>query len=190
MTRLSSGYVAMEARSIVRAGLGLRFPDLVLPGFDGDGQQDPVHPLHQMVWLERLRLQRLFPELTPPPSSTSVTSRSCVVVHCVRCGQNVSEQERDFTPHYDSLAEARSALEEAGWTWPEHDQAVCPNCQVRLACAEQGHLWCLCGGRIVQHGTPCTWQVRWCDRFVGDGAGSCLNGRDERPAAASAGARS
>jgi hypothetical protein len=60
--------VALEARAIVRAGIGLAFPDLVLPGFPGDDQRDPVHPLHTAEYFERLRLMRERPELRPPPA--------------------------------------------------------------------------------------------------------------------------
>jgi hypothetical protein len=57
--------VGLEARAIVRAGIGLAFPDLVLPGFPGDDQRDPAHPLHQLEYFERARLMQEHPELRP-----------------------------------------------------------------------------------------------------------------------------
>lgn len=39
-------FIGLMARGMVRAGVSLAFPDLVLPGFPGDDLRDPVHPLH------------------------------------------------------------------------------------------------------------------------------------------------
>lgn len=55
----------LEARAIVRARLGLAFPDLELPGYPGQEQLDPVHPLRQAERRERDALSPPAPPYRP-----------------------------------------------------------------------------------------------------------------------------
>lgn len=115
------------------------------------------------------------------PNTPSVRTMTCIVVSCGTCGNQ--QHGDDFTPHYESLVQAKEVMD--GWAWPDPQTAVCPDCRVRAACAQDGHQWsewrpCLCDGRIPGHElTP--QDLRNCERSIGeDERGFCL-ANERRP---------
>jgi hypothetical protein len=92
-----------------------------------------------------------------------ITETLCVVVICDNEGAAGGGEHgrEDGTLHWATVKEAREALvddydEDRTWLIGA-DRILCPSCNSRRICGEQGHLWhprwlgCLCGGRNEGH---------------------------------------
>ncbi|MGN9786618.1 hypothetical protein ACTMTF_34715 [Nonomuraea sp. ZG12] len=90
----------------------------------------------------------------------SITTRTCLVVTCTRCGQ-VDPDEGYETLHADTIDQLRDWLTDWEWSGPDTPE-FCPGCVADLACERDGHLW-----RDWQPGVTSTglrFRFRSCER--------------------------
>ncbi|MGV9386081.1 hypothetical protein ACWDRB_60470 [Nonomuraea sp. NPDC003707] len=86
----------------------------------------------------------------------SITTRTCLVVTCTRCGEVDDEFQ---TLHADTLDQLRDWLKDWHWSDPNTPE-LCPGCAARLACERDSHQWGEWWPRIADPSS----RFRFCER--------------------------